>query len=52
MNLPDRLLHHSIDAATYKAAPSRRRRKSLAADVLLTLATIAMIVITVYGAFQ
>ena len=51
MNLPDRLLHHSIDAATYKALPSRRR-KSLAADVLLTLAPIALIVLTIYGAFQ
>lgn len=44
MNLPDRLLHHSIDAATHSAGPrrSRNRKPSLAGEVALTAVPFAL----------
>ena len=44
MNLPDRLLHHSIDAATHSAGPrrTRNRKPGLAADIALTTVPFAL----------
>lgn len=57
MNLPDRLLHHSIDAATHSAGPrrSRNRKPSIAADIALTsvpFAIAAIFFLNYLGVFQ